>query len=156
MPLFKPLKINNGDYLYREMDYSDEVYFITRGRVNFVVKGSEIVYKSYLRGSYIGEIEVIRKIPRLNNAICYGECEFLVLMKKDFMEILEEFPNEKREVVRVANERARRNKQSLWETTQLVQLKAKKGNIGDLAGHDRVLEETEDLINPLEDTNSSK
>jgi len=77
-------------------------------------------------------------------------------MKKDFMEILEEFPNEKREVVRVANERATRNKQSLWETTQLVQLKAKKGNIGDLAGHDRVLEETEDLINPLEDTNSSK
>lgn len=156
MPLFKPLKINNGDYLYREMDYSDEVYFITRGRVNFVVKGSEIVYKSYLRGSYIGEIEVIRKIPRINNAICYGECEFLVLSKKDFMEILDEFPNEKREVVRVANERARRNKQSLWETTQLVQLKAKKGNIGDLAGHDRVLEETEDLINPLEDSNSSK
>jgi len=156
MPLFKPLKINNGDYLYREKDYSDEVYFTTRGRVNFVVKGSEIVYKSYLRGSYIGEIEVIRKIPRLNNAICYGECEFLVLTKKDFMEVLEEFPNEKREVVRVANERARRNKQSLWETMELVQLKAQKGNIRDLAGHDRVMQVTEDVANPHEDTNSAK
>ena len=157
MPLFKPLKINNGDYLYRESDYADEVYFITRGRVNFVIKQSEIVYKSFLRGSYIGEIEVIRKSPRLNNAIAYGECEFLVLGKNDFNEILSEFPNEKKEIVRVANERARRNQLSLKETLELVKLKAKKGNIDDLAGHDRMLEETEDLkIEVIEDSNAAK
>ena len=156
MPLFKPLKINNGEYLYREKDYADEVYFITRGRVNFVLKGCEIVYKSFLRGSYLGEIEVIRKIPRVNNAMCYGECEFLILTKNDFGDILEEFPNEKKEIIRVANERAKRNKQSMWETLKLVQLKATKGNIGDLAGQDRVFEVTEDANSPQEDSNSAK
>ena len=145
MPLFKPLRVSSGEYIYKEGDYADEVYFITRGRVNFVVKGSEIVYKSFLRGSYLGEIEVIRHVPRLNNAIGYGECEFLVLGKKDFSDILSEFPNERKEIIKIADERARRNKQAASETLKLVKLKAKKGTISDLAGQDRLLDVVEDV-----------
>jgi len=157
MPLFKPLRIGSGEYLYHEGDYADEVYFITRGRVNFVIKGSEIVYKSFLRGSYLGEIEVIRHSPRLNNAEGYGECEFLVLGKKDVGDILSEFPNERKEIIKIANERARRNKQAILETLELVKLKAKKGTIADLAGQDRLLEVIDDALEEdLEDPNAAK
>ena len=157
MPLLKPLRISSGDYLYKEGDYADEVYFITRGRVNFVIRGSEIVYKSFLRGSYVGEIEVIRHSPRINNAIGYGECEFLVLGKHDFSEMLSEFPNERKEIVKVANERARRNKQAVMETLELIKLKAKKGNIEDLAGHDRLLQVMEDALDDdLDDPSTMK
>jgi CRP-like cAMP-binding protein len=140
MPLFRPVQHQDSDYLYHEDDYPDEVFFITRGRVNFVLVPSEIVYKSFLRGSYLGEIEIFKKVNRVNHAICYGECEFLTLLKYDFLRFMEEFPAEARELRRIATEKANRNKQAYLETLELLKLRAAKGSLTDLAGKGRVVQ----------------
>lgn len=147
MPLFRPVRQQDSIYLYREDDYPDEVFFITHGRVNFVIVPSEIVYKSFLKGSYLGEVEIFKKVNRVNNAICYGECEFLTLLKYDFLRIMEEFPAEAKELKRIATEKANRNKQAYVETLELLKLRAAKGSITDLAGKGRVVqaEKEEDL-----------
>lgn len=54
------------EYLYIEQEYSDEIYFIVSGRVSYVLYYKEELYpyKTIPRGSYFGEIEVMKKQPR--------------------------------------------------------------------------------------------
>lgn len=138
VPLLKPMKSEPGAYLYHRGDYPDEMFFIVHGRVNFVIEGSEIVYKSFLRGSYVGEIEIVKKINRLNSAMCYAPGEFLVLGKSDLVRILTDFPAEAKDFRRIAFERSNRNRQALLETLELIRLKATNGSITNLAGQDRI------------------
>ena len=65
MPLLRPTKLGEGEYIYKEGDYADEVFFVTRGRINYVIVPEEIVYKSFLKGSYVGEIEIFRGVTRV-------------------------------------------------------------------------------------------
>ena len=138
MPLFKPLRLRDSELLYKEGEYADEVFFIIQGRVNFVLPRTEIVYKSFLRGSYIGEVEVLQEITRRNTALCFGECEFLVLHRRDLKDIIYEFPAEGRSMKAIARERARRNKQAYFETSELLKMKRAMGNVQNLAGQDRL------------------
>lgn len=81
MPLLRPLHLGDSEYLYNIDDFPDEVYFIIRGRVNLIFWYMELVYKSYLKGSYIGDIEIVLDCHRLDDAQAFGECEFLTLSK---------------------------------------------------------------------------
>ena len=139
MPLMKPIRLGDEEYAYHQGDYPDEVFFILHGRVNFVLQTSEIVYKSFLRGSYTGEIEIFKKVNRLNSAVCFGHCEFLVLGKNDLLQVLGEFPAEAKEFRKIAFERATRNKQAYLETLELLKMKAAFGSLRELAGQDRIL-----------------
>lgn len=139
VPLLLPLHIGDGEYVYQAGDYPDEVFFILYGRINFVLQPSEIAYKSFLRGSYIGEIEIFQKVNRLNSALCYGIGELLVLSKADLFRVLADFPAEKKEFRRLAFERASRNKQAYLETLELLKMKAALGSLNVLAGKDRIL-----------------
>lgn len=148
MPLFKPLRLRDSEALYREGEYADEVYFILQGRVNFVLPRTEVVYKSFLRGSYIGEVEVLHETTRKNTALCFGDCEFLVLHRRDLKDIIYEFPAEGRSMKAIARERSKRNKQAYYETSELLRLKRTMGNVHSLAGKGRLFvlkgeEETE-------------
>jgi len=138
VPLLKPMKSESGSYLYHRGDYPDEMFFILHGRVNFVIEESEIVYKSFLRGSYVGEIEIVKKTNRLNSAMCHAPGEFLVLGKSDLVRILADFPAEAQDFRRIAFERSNRNRQALLETLELIRLKATQGSITNLAGQDRI------------------
>jgi hyperpolarization activated cyclic nucleotide-gated potassium channel 1 len=48
------------DIIYSEDDYADEIYFIVDGRVDYVFGPDNTTFKSMQRGSYFGEIEVIK------------------------------------------------------------------------------------------------
>ena len=58
MPLMMPMKLNDSEELYLEGSYPDEMYLISRGRVNLVIS-NEICFKSFLKGTHIGEIELL-------------------------------------------------------------------------------------------------
>ena len=134
MPMLQPMRLNDGEFLYVEGDYADQIYFITLGRVNFVLLPSEVAYKSFLRGSYLGEIEILKRVSRLNTAVCCNSCEFLTLAKADFSLITDEFPAEAKQIRKIACEKASRNKQSMLETMELLKLKATCGSVSQLAG----------------------
>ena len=146
MPLFKPLKHNNGAYLYKEGEYADEMFFISKGRVNLVLFPHEIAYKSYLRGSYVGEIEIVKRVKRIDNAQVFGDSEFLSVARSDFLQALSEFPVEAQDLLQVANERYRRHRQARLETMELLRLKKQRGSLNELAGRERVfsLKDTEE------------
>ena len=54
------------DIIYHEHEYSDEIYFIVKGRVTYVYEneGEYVVYKGVQQGAYFGDIEVIKQINR--------------------------------------------------------------------------------------------
>ena len=137
LPLFKPLSHLNATYLYKEGEFADEMYFICKGRVNLVLFPHEIAYKSYLRGSYIGEIEIVKQIRRIDNAQVCGNSEFLSISRSDLRGAMREFPVEAKEIAELAHERCKKHTQSRLETIELLKLKKEKGNLQDLAGREK-------------------
>jgi CRP-like cAMP-binding protein len=109
MPFLKPHQINNEETIYSEGQYADEMFFILKGRVNLVYGKVNMVYKSYLKGSYFGEIEIIENIGRIDTVLTFGGCELLVLAKEVLENVLEEHPKEGEELKRVAAERKKRH-----------------------------------------------
>ena len=137
LPLFKPLSHPNATYLYKEGEFADEMYFICKGRVNLVLFPREIAYKSYLRGSYIGEIEIVKQIRRIDNAQVCGNSEFLSISRSDLRGAMREFPVEAKEIANLSHERCKKHTQSRLETIELLKLKKEKGNLQDFAGKEK-------------------
>ena len=134
LPLPRPMNAKSELYLYKEHMYADETYFILKGRVNFVLAG-DVVYKSFLRGSHIGEIEILLELKyRENTAQVFGSSEFLVVSKKDLLRVITRFQNEHRAVLTLAWARRRKNDQAKQDVLDLVKLKARYGKVGFMAG----------------------
>lgn len=82
IPYLKPLHISDDRFIYIEDQHADEIYFLLKGRANLVIGLSEIVYKSFLKGSYFGECEIILRTKRQDNVKSFGDCELLVMTKQ--------------------------------------------------------------------------
>jgi hyperpolarization activated cyclic nucleotide-gated potassium channel 1 len=59
IPFLQHLYVNKEELIYEEGEYADEMYFIQKGKVNFVYGQECHVFKSLVKGSYFGDIEVI-------------------------------------------------------------------------------------------------
>mmetsp|Transcript_26194 Transcript_26194/g.46721 ORF Transcript_26194/g.46721 Transcript_26194/m.46721 type:complete len:349 (-) Transcript_26194:1175-2221(-) len=140
MPRMKPASYEDGDYIYHLGEFACEAYVLTRGRVNLVDE-NEIAYKSYLRGSLVGEVELILKTTRLDSMQVCGETECLTLSKDDLFAVMHEFPGIARDFTAVAKERAKRNFKSKTELQIILKLKNSKGNLNELAGKQILLHE---------------
>jgi hypothetical protein len=82
IPYLKPLHIRDDRFIYIEDQHADEIYFLLKGRANLVIGLSEIVYKSFLKGSYFGDCEIILRTKRQDNVKSFGDCELLVMTKQ--------------------------------------------------------------------------
>jgi len=49
MPLLKPMKLSNEEFLYSEGNYAGEVVFIIKGKLNLVLRPSNLAYKSFIK-----------------------------------------------------------------------------------------------------------
>jgi hyperpolarization activated cyclic nucleotide-gated potassium channel 1 len=125
MTLLRPIRLDDDEILYNEGSLPDEFYVIMSGRVNLVLIEFDFAYKSFLKGSYIGEIEIIKNIPRVNTAQAFGNAELLVLSKAQFLQLLHDFPNEAVDIRKLADERHRKCLQSKQDAKDLLRSKAK-------------------------------
>lgn len=139
MPLLRPMHVYETQCLYKQGEYPDEVFFITFGRVNFVIMPKEIVFKTYLKGSYVGEVEIIRNISRIYTAMAVELSELFVLSKTHFHAIMDEFPNERLEMTKIAHQRIRRDKLAYLETLELLKFKEIHGDLKGLIGKARAM-----------------
>jgi hyperpolarization activated cyclic nucleotide-gated potassium channel 1 len=150
MPRLRPLLLKDGGWVYREGDYASEVLMLVRGRANLVLGKSSIAYKSFLKGSLLGEVEIIFKTLRIDTVQTYGKTEFLTLSKRvrliqDFIEIIEEFPVDAREIKKVAREKARRNRKAKEELIQLIHFRSEVGSLRGIAGQKSDVSTTKEL-----------
>lgn len=71
------MKIQSGEFIYNKGEYPNQVYFIVNGRVNMVLGVYSITFKTYVTGSYFGEIEIFDNSARFHSCRSEVECELL-------------------------------------------------------------------------------
>jgi hyperpolarization activated cyclic nucleotide-gated potassium channel 1 len=64
VPFLQNMFVNRNEIVYTEDEYADEIYFIVRGRINYVATEENYDYKSLNAGGYFGDIEVLKRMPR--------------------------------------------------------------------------------------------
>ena len=109
VPKLKPISLQPGDFLYKQLEYPDEVYFLTKGRVNLLTYNG-LVFKTYVQGSYFGEVEILENKTRSCTVQAHLEgAEFLVLSKRHFFMLIDEFPKIGEEIKETARLRSLKN-----------------------------------------------
>ena len=63
LPYLKPLRINTNEILFREGDYSEEIFFILNGDIK-ILNSNGVVIQTYTTGSYFGEIEILSNVQQ--------------------------------------------------------------------------------------------
>jgi CRP-like cAMP-binding protein len=92
-------------------DHPYDIFFIVRGRVNFLMDIGEVVFKAWPRGAYFGEIEIIFDKKRICSAKAPSglDCDLFILNKKHYQTIIHrDFPEIDKQLRDIALERERR------------------------------------------------
>lgn len=109
VPRLKSVAYTIGDLIYRVGDYASETFFLLKGEV--ILKDEYGVgFKTYMKGSYFGEIEVLKRCLRAQTCqVIALKAECLVLAKDQLREVMEEFPAVAEEIIEYAQSRDKRN-----------------------------------------------
>jgi hypothetical protein len=115
---------NEDELLYSAGSIADEVYFVVKGRMQLVLpECEEVVFKSYLKAAYYGEIELFHNIVRLDSVKTCFNTQLLILGVEGFHQLLAEFPEFIDEFQQTALERLRRNtKEKIKAYEELVRI----------------------------------
>ncbi|OMJ81193.1 hypothetical protein SteCoe_18369 [Stentor coeruleus] len=105
VPLLKSSIFVFNDIVYQENEAAEEIYFIKSGRVHLKAINN-VVFRTYVQGSYFGEIEIIENLTRDSTAtIASTESQLLLLRKPEFLQVINDFPDIKDETWAIAKVR---------------------------------------------------
>ncbi|MDP9152594.1 MAG: cyclic nucleotide-binding domain-containing protein [Myxococcota bacterium] len=76
----------NGDVVIREGDEGDELFIVLEGRVR-VSRGDQVL-THFGQGEHVGEMALIRSVPRSASVFAVGAAELIAIRRADFFEIL--------------------------------------------------------------------
>ena len=99
MPFLRPIKVEKNQFIYKEGDPVDEVYFLVSGQAGYVnPEFGNSVYVIIEQGYYFGEIDFIYMDDDGNTdgkrkftAMAVEDADLLVLQKNDLLKADEEF-----------------------------------------------------------------
>ena len=91
LPLIKPRVFKQGEIIYYKGDSSNFIYFLVNGIIGFTSENN-MVYKSYIGGSYFGEIESLNGGFRKTNCISLSNSYCFVLPKNSFIKKIKALP----------------------------------------------------------------
>lgn len=101
----KPQIYVPGDYVFRHGDIGNEMYFISKGAVEVVAADGKTVYAVLHAGDFFGEMALLFSMPRTAGARALEFSDLYMLEKKDFNQVLNNFPAFKKEIHEKAEQR---------------------------------------------------
>lgn len=78
-----------------EGDLSNSMYLIKSGMVNVLVsndEGKEMILATLQSGDHFGELSLLDEAPRSANVLTVEKCEFIILHRAEFYNLLEQNP----------------------------------------------------------------
>ncbi|KAI9353676.1 hypothetical protein BDR26DRAFT_10163 [Obelidium mucronatum] len=99
-----------GDFIIKQGDSGNEMYFILSGKVNVYVNGAKVV--SLYDGAYLGEVSLITRHLRTATVQAVLPCVLYKLTRHDFHAVINEFPDMKNRIEKLAREAERMVKQA--------------------------------------------
>ena len=88
-------KVKKGTVLFRKGDVGPRLYAVLAGMVRISVpsaSGAEAVFSLMVPGEVFGEIALLDGGVRTADAIAVEDCELMVIERRDFMPMLQQFP----------------------------------------------------------------
>ena len=110
----KMKSFKRGEVLFKEGDIGEALYVIRKGSVKvsrFNHNGVDVAQTYVPAGRFVGEMAVIMEAPTARSATVTAAvaCDTIVLQKGDVLELLAEFPDVKRSIVQIADQRKIQN-----------------------------------------------
>ncbi|UPR00889.1 cyclic nucleotide-binding domain-containing protein [Chloropicon primus] len=100
----KPLLCLEDDYIIRDGEVGNEMYFLLKGHVQVMDPEGGII-ASLPAGSFFGEMALVYNEKRNASVRSSNTCELLVLTRKAFEEVMQQFPDEATVITQYARER---------------------------------------------------
>jgi CRP-like cAMP-binding protein len=93
VPLLMPLKVEESEFLYHHDQFPYEIFFLIKGKINFINEKDELILKQWNQNSYFGDIEIYIASKRLCSCKAFESSDLFILNKKYCFDIIEkEFP----------------------------------------------------------------
>ncbi|XP_068721829.1 uncharacterized protein [Montipora capricornis] len=103
---FKPVYFLSKEYVVRQGDMGQEMYFVHRGLVEVVSDHADPVIIDVMgEGGFFGEISLMFSCPRTASVRAKTNCDLFVLTKKDLDEVLTHYPQISKKLRETAEER---------------------------------------------------
>ncbi len=141
----KPVLYTPGDFIFRKGEIGDQMYFISRGRVEIVSEDGQTVFATLGDGSFFGEIALLFSSERTASVRAAEYCDLYTLDKFTFDNVLQKFPEIAQQVHAMAEERRQK---TVSEDRDLPRLAAEDARITKLQAvyeSGRVLVDWQDL-----------
>ena len=130
VPLLEYRHYSPFSTLYDRGTYADEIYFMGKGLISFVISPLKIPFRTMKAGNIVGEIEVIEEKPRKFTTISIANTEVFVMNRKLLSIINADFPVFMEKLVEIAGKREELCHESLIRTSHiLAQLQEKQENV---------------------------
>lgn len=164
VPLLNPLKVLQGELIYRKSEYPNLIYFLSNGRVNYVVGPQNIVFKSMVQGSYFGEMEVFDNKARYFTCRAEVDCDLLTIPSDKFASIMESFPDHLTEIKSIIRQRRKQNEIALEKIKSIAPIsinsefwkKKKDVNIYEAVKRKRLRSETSNFNQNIKEATATK
>lgn len=89
--LFRELRVNKGEVLFRKGSEGTELYIIQKGAIKIVLPsplGDERIVAIFSTGDFFGEMALLDGMPRSADAVALKPSRLLLLNRKDFLRFL--------------------------------------------------------------------
>lgn len=107
----KPVLYTPGDYIFRKGEIGDQMYFISRGKVEIVSEDGNTVFATLSDGSFFGEIAILFSSERTASVRAADYCDLYTLDKFTFDNVLTKFPDVAKQIHTLAEERRQKSVQ---------------------------------------------
>ena len=108
MQLLKPRVFLPAEYIIRQGEYGDCMYFLTSGEVRIVIDGAEVARLG--PGSPFGETALVENLHRNASVVSEGYSTGYQLNKDDFDKLRSKYPDFDRQVREVVEARKQRQR----------------------------------------------
>ena len=93
-----------GHNVTKAGELGDSMYFVTFGQCD-VISEMGVTFSVATCGTYVGEVAVLKRIPRIATVRTREECTAYELKKEDMDQVLRKHPDLYQEILQVAEER---------------------------------------------------
>ena len=100
--LLKPQLVLPGEAICRKGESGDSMYFVSSGAIAVQIDPEPVILGT---GDFFGEIALLNDVPRSSDVMAETYSDLLVLERRDFQKLLDNNPDLRDTIEKVAEER---------------------------------------------------
>ena len=101
----RPVVYTPGDYVFREGDRGNEMYFVIKGKLKVMSGDETVIYNNLSDGDFFGEIALFKNQPRTATVQAITYSDLYTLEKEVFEHVLENYPEITDQIKKISEER---------------------------------------------------